>query len=464
MNNVKEGNHGFRRTPAFFKDIDSQIVTSLLEVEINSYSKFRKSYTENIDSSRHIPLGVHSSFQYYDPFPISISHSEGAYLYDIEGNRFLDLSMGFGAMMVGHRNKFIESELTSALHEGTLYTAPSARSKLASIKLKERFNLDFIRFANSGTEANMYAVRLARVATGKMGVLKIEGGYHGGPDTLNFSTKPLIKDAGSPSQPNVVPAKGIATSDFYVVPFNNLDSLEYTLKSYGDKIACFILEPVLENIGIVLPDDGYLSSVRSLCDKYNIILIFDEVKTGLTAGYAGAGNRMGVKADITTLAKSIGAGLPVAAFGGDKRFSKYIEDGQLSHFGTYNGHNLGAAAVLAVDKLSTIENISNSENLNFEALGKISDIIEEYQLPAHTVGFGIKGAVTWRGREVRNYRDYKDINFDLAKLSFFWSLNRGIITPPGLDEQWLVSFAHEKAEIDILINDFHSLARALRGL
>jgi glutamate-1-semialdehyde 2,1-aminomutase len=220
---------------------------------------------------------------------------------------------------------------------------------------------------------------------------------------------------------------------------------------------------VLENLGIVIPDAGYHEGVRALCDKYGIVLIYDEVKTGLTAGPQGAAQRIGVKPDLICLAKSIGGGLPVAAFGGKKELMDAVADGRMAHFGTFNGNPLVMAGIRAMDKLATTEALARAESLNDQALDRIDQIIAEFELPAHTVGFGVKGCVTWSKDPVRNYRDYKATNFALAELSWLWSLNRGIITPPGLDEQWLISLAHTQAEIDILVNDFRSLAVALRS-
>ena len=223
------------------------------------------------------------------------------------------------------------------------------------------------------------------------------------------------------------------------------------------------MEPAMTNIGIVLPDAGYLERVRELCTEYDIVLIFDEVKTGLTAGPQGAAQRLGIKPDLICLAKSIGGGVPLAAFGGKSEYMNAVADGRMSHLGTFNGHALGMAAVRVIDRIATPEKLAECEAFNHQALNRIGEIISEYELPAHSVGFGVKGCTTWSATPVRNYRDYKATNFALAELSWLWSLNRGIITPPGLDEQWLISLAHTQEEIDILVNDFRSLAVALRS-
>jgi glutamate-1-semialdehyde 2,1-aminomutase len=371
--------------------------------------------------------------------------------------------MGFGAMLVGHLNPVVVEEIENSLKTGMLFVTPSPISTDAAERICKRFAIDQVRFTNSGTESTMYAVRVARAATGKLGILKVEGGYHGSYDPFVVSSKPAIDKAGKAKKPKPVIDSNLVPGDVRVVPFNNADALERMFKKHGKKIACFIVEPVLENIAIVLPDEGYLERVRELCDKYGIVLIFDEVKTGLTAGARGAAQRLGVQPDLITLAKSIGGGVTLAAFGGKKKYMDYITNGKMAHFGTFNGNPLAMAGVRAVDKVCTIEALEKAEAFNQQALDRISEIIREFELPAHTVGFGVKGCITWSTFPVRNYRDYKATNFEIAELSWLWSLNRGIITPPGLDEQWLISLAHGQREIDVLVEDFRELAMALRA-
>ena len=366
-------------------------------------------------------------------------------------------------MLAGHLNPVVVEEAKAALDTGMLFVTPSPISTDAAERICRRFGIDQVRFTNSGTESTMYAVRVARSASGKSDIVKVEGGYHGSYDPFVVSAKPKVESAGDADFPTAVADANLVAGNVLVVPYNNADSLEAIFEKHSSTIACFIVEPVLENIGIVLPDAGYLERVRELCDQYGIILIFDEVKTGLTAGHQGAAQRLGVKPDLLTLAKSIGGGLTLAAFGGKQKYMDYVTNGKMAHFGTFNGNPLAMAGIRAVDKICTAETLAAAEALNQQALERISEIIDQYQLPAHTVGFGVKGCITWSTTPVRNYRDYKATDFALAELSWLWSLNRGIITPPGLDEQWLISLAHGQREIDILVEDFRSLAAALRS-
>lgn len=464
MNNPLNHTKTFRRTPKSFRPLSEARVNALLQEEEKKFSLLApESELENKNASQVTPLGVASSFQHWDPFPISVVSAKGAWVKDVDGRDMLDLSMGFGSMLVGHLNPEVVNEVKSMLNLGTLSATPSPITREGAEIICKRFGLDLVRFANSGTEATMYAIRTARAYTGKNGVVKLEGGYHGSYDPLMVSVKPPVAEAGDPNDPKPYPTEATVPGEVWAVPFNNLDALEKVFKAHSDKIACFFLEPVMENIGIVLPDAGYLEKVRELCDKYKIVLIFDEVKTGLTAGAMGAAARLGVKPDLISLAKSIGGGLPIAAFGGKAEIMQTVVDGRHTHLGTFNGHFLAMAAVRATDRLCTEAALGHSEELNLQALNRIADIIDEYELPAHVVGFGVKGCVTWSPEAVRNYRDYRATDFQIAQLAFYWALNRNIMTPPGLDEQWLISLAHGQKEVDLIVEDFLELAQALRA-
>ncbi len=464
MNNPINHSQTFRRTPKSVKPLSKERVAALLQEEERKFSLLApESQLENKNASEVTPLGVASSFQYWDPFPISVVSAKGAWVKDVDGRDMLDLSMGFGSMLVGHLNPEVVKEVKAMLELGTLSATPSPITREGAEIICKRFGLDLVRFANSGTEATMYAIRTARAYTGKNGVVKLEGGYHGSYDPLMVSVKPPVDKAGDPNQPTAYPTQATVPGDVWAVPYNNIEALEKVFKAHHDKIACFFLEPVMENIGIVLPDAGYLEKVRELCDQYKIVLIFDEVKTGLTAGVRGAAFKLGVKPDLISLAKSIGGGLPIAAFGGKAEIMQTVVDGRHTHLGTFNGHFLAMAAVKATDRVCTEEALGRSESLNMQALNRIADIMDEYELPAHVVGFGVKGCVTWSPEPVRNYRDYKATDFDIAQLAFYWALNRNIMTPPGLDEQWLISLAHGQKEVDLIVDDFLELAQALRS-
>lgn len=418
----------------------------------------------NDRASRTLPLGVTSSFQHWEPYPVSIQSARGAWLTDVDDRQLLDLSMGFGAMLVGHLNPVVVEHVEQALREtGTLFVTPSPQATDMSERFCRRFGIDMIRFTNSGTESLMYAIRAARAYTRRKAIVKIEGGYHGGYDALQVSVKPALADIGPADAPVGDVPFDVEAGTVHVVAYNDLPMLERTLAAHASDIAALVVEPVIENLAIVLPDEGYLAGVRELCDQHGVVLIFDEVKTGLTAGPAGAAQRLGVQPDLITLAKSIGGGLPLAAFGGKREVMEVVVDGRMAHFGTYNGNPLVMAAARAVDEICTPEALAAAEAINVRALTAIDEVIAEYELPAHTVGLGVKGCVTWSTTPVRNYRDYKATDFGVAELAWLWGVNRQILTPPGLDEQWLVSLAHTDEDMSLLVEDFTGLAKALRG-
>ncbi|MDO8308166.1 MAG: aspartate aminotransferase family protein [Actinomycetota bacterium] len=454
----------WRNVPATSTPVDPARVETLLAAEWDRFAATTAgSAAHHARATRSLPLGVPSSFQHWDPHPIAVASAKGAWLRDVDGRPLLDLSMGFGAMLVGHLNPTVVAAVTRALETGTLFVTPSPSATDVAERFQHRFGLDRVRFANSGTEATMYAVRIARAFTGRRGIVKIEGGYHGGYDALAVSVKPGLAEAGPEDAPTPVVPPEVEAGIVHVVPYNDLDRLVAILDAHADEISAVVMEPVLENISIVLPDAGYLASVRAACDAHGVLLVFDEVKTGLTAGHGGASQRLGVTPDLVTLAKSIGGGLPLAAFGGRAEVMATVDDGRMPHFGTYNGNPLVMAAASAVDEICTEQALADAEAVNTHALRAIDDVIARHDLPAHTVGFGVKGAVTWSPTPVRNYRDYKRTDFGAAELSWLWGVNRGILTPPGLDEQWLVSLVHTEADMTLMVDAFSELAEALRA-
>jgi len=398
---------------------------------------------------RVLPLGVPSSFQAYDPHPIVVRHAAGSRMVDVDGIEYVDYDMGFGALFAGHLHPAVRRAVSAQLDDGTLYVTPCESNATVAELLAARYGLPLWRFTNSGTEATMDAIRVARGATGRDKVVKVEGGYHGHHDEVLISMKPSLEDAGPADNPTPVPAtKGITAgvlADTIVIPYNDPEALDRALA--GGDVAAFIVEPVMENIGICLPDDGYLAAVREITSRHGTVLIFDEVKTGITAGYGGATGHYGVLPDLVTLAKSIGGGFPLGAFGGSAEYMDYISRGEVLHLGTYNGNPLVmAAAEATLTEACSREATDAAIARNEQLVAACSGIVAAHDLPAHTVQFGAKGCVTWRRERVRNYRDWKAATGELAFAQWIHGINRGILLPPGLDEQWLVSVMHDEAD------------------
>jgi glutamate-1-semialdehyde 2,1-aminomutase len=418
--------------------------------ELQRYSdRTTASQAANARARRVLPLGVPSSFQAYDPYPIVVRRSEGAFMEDVDGHRYVDFDMGFGALFAGHGHPLVRAAVDRQLDNGTLFVTPCEMNAEVAELLGERYGLPMWRFTNSGTEATMDAIRVARGVTGRDKIVKVEGGYHGHHDEVMISMKPPLDKAGPADAPIPVPATAGVTQavlgDTIVIPYNDADALERVLAD--NDVACFIVEPVMENIGICLPQPGYLQCVREITQRHGTLLIFDEVKTGITAGWGGATGALGVTPDLVALAKSIGGGFPVGAFGGKAEYMDTITQGKVIHLGTYNGNPLVMAATRAVlTEVCTPEATDGVIALNAKLLDACNGIIANAGLPAHTVQFGAKGCITWAVEPIRNYRDYKATDFDLAFAQWIHGINRGVLLPPGLDEQWLISMMHTESE------------------
>jgi glutamate-1-semialdehyde 2,1-aminomutase len=409
----------------------------------------KRSQTATERARKVMPAGVPSSFQAYEPWPVVVKHAAGSRMIDVDDNVYVDYDMGFGALFAGHMNPHVRRAVEEQLDNGSLYVTPCELDAEVCELLAERFGQPMWRPTNSGTEATHDAIRLSRGVTGRERIVKVEGGYHGHHDEVMISNKPALDVAGPADRPNSIPSSlGITkrvVEDVTVIPYNDPEALERALQ--GGDVACFIVEPVMQNIGICMPQPGYLEAVREITERYGTLLIFDEVKTGITAGYGGASGYFGVKPDLVTLAKSIGGGFPVGAFGGKAEYMGLISDGRVVHLGTYNGNPLVMAAARAtLAEACTREAQESTIARNDRLVDACQAIIERSGIPAHTVRFGAKGCVTWSPEPVRNYRDYKATDFDLAFAQWIHSINRGVLLPPGLDDQWLISLMHDDAD------------------
>ena len=249
---------GWRKAPANYLPLDPIRIQDLLAQEWETFlARYPKSGEHNTRAKRSLPLGVTSSFQHWNPYPITIVKAKGAYATDVDGRKLLDLSMGFGAMLAGHLNPKIVKAVKKALkNTGTLFVTPAVISTEAAERFQKRFGLDMLRFTNSGTESTMYAIRIAKAVTRKKGIIKIEGGYHGGYDPLQVSVKPKLEVVGSVEKPVPQIPFEVEAGEIYTVSYNDLTRLEEILKEHGNTIAALMMEPIIENLSIILPDEG----------------------------------------------------------------------------------------------------------------------------------------------------------------------------------------------------------------
>ena len=414
---------------------------------------------------RLLPFGVVSSFQKMQPYPVYLTRGQGSHVWDQDGQEYLDFHCGFGAMVVGHAHPRIVEAISHAASRGTHFAVTTEEGIAFGEEIARRFNLEMLRFANSGTEATMDAIRVARAATGRDVVCKIEGSYHGHHDAVMFSVVPNADVMGGRERPAKAPvSRGLvkdASKYIEVVPFNDAEALEKLFVERGKEIACIIMEPAMMNIGIVVPQAGYLQKVRELCTRHGVILIFDEIKTGFTIAAGGATERFGVQPDLVCLAKAISGGLPAAAFGGRADLMRLIEQG-VSQMGTYNGNPL----VSHVGLVTLREVLTPSAYQHFAKLGTrlatgCQQVIERYGIPAHIIDLGAKGCVSYRPTPMENYRDFLETKLELFAASYPWLLNRGVFMTPGDEEQWTLSVQHTEADVDVYISVFSDFCRAL---
>lgn len=412
-----------------------------------------------------LPLGVGSSFQVMEPYPIYLREGRGSRVWDVDGTERVDFHNGFGCMLVGHAHPKVQEAIARAASRGTHFAAPTPETVELAEMLCERFGVERVRFCNSGTEATMSAIRIARAATGRDHVVKIEGSYHGHHDTVMFSVVPNADVMGGRDQPSSTPMS-LGTPKFlaeytHVVPFNDLDVLARFLEERPGEVACLILEPVMMNIGIAEPEPGYLSALKDLLHRHGALLVYDEVKTGATIAYGGAAERYGVQPDLSCWAKATFGGTPGAAFGGRADVMDAIERGAAQQ-GTFNGNPLVAAAALAtLGEVLTHDAYERLAALGTRLAQGCAAAMALHGVPGHAVDLGAKGCVSYRTERLRNYRDFLETDVDLYAASYPWMVNRGIFMTPGDEEQWTISVQHSDDDIDRYVDAFAELCAAV---
>jgi glutamate-1-semialdehyde 2,1-aminomutase len=451
--------------------LDRERVEELTQRELTQLNaRTQRSSSMYERARRSLSGGVASSYQLRDPWPIYLVSGDGPAVTDVDGNRYWDFHNGFGSMVQGHANPEIVSALKARTELGTHFAAVTEDTIVVAEELASRFGLERWRFVNSGSEATMDAIRIARALTGRETIVKIFGSYHGHHDAVMVSIGVPYEEIGDRENLASLPyGAGIPTavSNLTIpVPFNDAPAMERRIErlvSEGRPPACVIMEAAMMNLGVVLPAPGYLESVREITARHGIVLIFDEVKTGLAIARGGATERFGVRPDMITLAKTLGGGLPSGAIGGSERVMSVVEDGSVYQVGTYNGNPLTMAAARAsLQRVLTGEAYEHLDSLNEQIVGGCQEVIERYRLPGYAVGVGAKGCVTFSPVPIVDYETFK-ANQDVAvtELAWLWNMNRGIYMTPGREEEWTLSVTHTSEAVDAYVAAFAEMADAL---
>ena len=426
--------------------------------------------TEMIARAReHLAGGATSNWQIAQPQAVWMSHGAASKVYDVDGTEYVDMHGGYGASIAGHAHPAIVEAVSRQVRRGTHFAQPTEDAIWIAGELARRFGLPLWRFANSGTEATMDAVHLARAATGRDLIIKVEGCYHGHHDSVEVSVLPEADEVGPRDHPIGVPGNsGIpaAIRDLVVVvPFNDPEAVARALAEHRGQVAGMIVEPVMMNAGIIPPDDGYLATIRDLLHAESALLIFDEVKTGFTTGPGGITAMSGVVPDMICLAKALGGGVSVAAIGGTTEVMSLIADGRYEQVGTFNGNPLAMAATRAtLSEVLTPAAYEWMTRLAARLRDSLDATIAQYGYGWHVVSVGGKGCVTFKREPVREFRDFLTIDDRLGHLHWLMQHNGGVFLPPwGKVEQWLLSVQHDEDDVDRFAGNFARLAEAVAG-
>jgi glutamate-1-semialdehyde 2,1-aminomutase len=421
-----------------------------------------------------IPAGVNSTarapWSGWDPYPLFVERGEGAHLYDVDGNRYIDYLLGLGPMILGHRPPKVTAAVVEQIqNRGTVFALPTAAEAVLAQKIMAAVpSVEQVRLCNTGTEAIIYSLRLAKAFTGREKIIRFEGMYHGFSDAVYWSKHPDLEQAGPDDRPVAVPqgpGLGKAAGEHLIIlPWNDADALRAALAREGRSVAAILTEPVMCNTGCILPEPGYLEAMRELAHEHGIVLIYDEVITGFRLSFGGAQSLYGIRPDLSVFAKGLGGGFPVAALGGKREIMSLVAQGTVSMAGTYSANGIAvAAANAALDELAAPGKyqalFSRCETL-YRGLRKL---FEKHALPAYVVGVGPVSQVWFADRPIRNYRDAaRYANHDLFRLWWEGMLEHDVLFHPGAFENLFVSFAHSDEDVERTLEAADAVAGDLR--
>ena len=401
------------------------------------------------ESKNYLPGGVDSPVRAFEPYPFFVKKGEGSKIYDVEDNQYIDHCLAYGPLILGHSNPEVVKNVSNQIENGTTYGAPTENEiKLAKMVIERVPAAEMIRFVNSGTEATMSAIRLARGFTGKNKIIKFEGSYHGAHDYV------LVKSgSGAATLPDSLGIPEDTTKNTLSCPFNDIEALTNLVNNEKDEIATIIVEPVMGNIGCVEPEEGYLKFLREITEENNIVLIFDEVITGFRLSRGGAQTYYSLTPDLVTMGKIIGGGFPMGALAGKKELMEMIApSGSVYQAGTFNGNPISVQG-----GISTLNQLNQKfyQDLNKKGSylrGRISEIVDELDLNIRPVGLASMFQIYFNSEKVTNYEIAKKSDTKRFSIYFHELLKNGVFIPPSQFECNFISSAHSNEDLDNVAN------------
>lgn len=417
-------------------------------------------------AKRTIPGGVNSPVRAFDPNPFFITHAQDSKLYSVDGENYVDYCMAYGALLFGHANVDLISAVQGQLEKGTLYGVPTELEvELAEGLKKTSACMEMLRLVNTGTEATMSAIRAARGYTARKKIVKFEGCFHGSHDSVLVKAGSGAATFGTPSSLGI-PEE--ATKNTIVLPYNNFEAIEETVKQEGNQIAAIIVEPVMGNAGLILPNEGYLNYLRKLTREYGIILIFDEIITGFRLALGGAQQYYGIIPDMATLGKVLGGGFPIAAFGGKKDIMQNISpSGKIYQAGTFSGNPISATAAYTVlNMLREKQNeIYPKLEKNCKELKKaLVDLSANYRLETQIYSIASMFQIFFSDQTVCDMTTAKRADTKRFQAYFRELLKESIFIPPAQFETCFLSTAHTDEDLKVTVNAFDKALHAASAI